>query len=306
MHGGGGTQREVNDSQWRHMQIYYRDQPQLPGYKYLALRAPNDTWNGFYDDYVYPLIHRLILQQVLFADVDPDRVFLIGYSHGGYGAFAIGPKMPDHFAAIHSSAAAPTDGQSLAETLRNTRFTFMIGANDHAYGRAERCRDFADRIAVLRGERTDIYPVAMEWKEDYGHGGLPDRDKIAEMYPFVRDVTPRNLTWHMSDTVIHDFDWLTCDSARPGSSIVAACSDQRLELSTSGCQELTIWLDERLVDVERPLTIVIDGQMLPVTISMSVERLCESLRRRGDLRRSFASSVSLRRVDGTWQVTNDT
>ena len=44
----------------------------------------------------------------LFGDVDPNKIFLMGYSHGGYGAFAIGPKMPDQFAAIHSSAAAPT------------------------------------------------------------------------------------------------------------------------------------------------------------------------------------------------------
>ena len=37
-------------------------------------------------------------------DIDPDKVFIMGYSHGGYGAYAIGPKMPDHFAAIHASS----------------------------------------------------------------------------------------------------------------------------------------------------------------------------------------------------------
>ncbi len=301
MHGGGGAPAEVNDSQWRHMQIYYRDQQQLPGYKYLALRAPNDTWNGFYDDYVYPLVHRLILQQVLCADVDPDRVFLIGYSHGGYGAFAIGPKMPDHFAAIHSSAAAPTDGQSLAETLRNTRFTFMIGAQDEAHGRAERCQTFAARITQLRGERTDIYPVAMEWMPDFGHGGLPDRDKIAEMYPFIRNVTPRSLDWHMSDDVIQDFFWLSCDSPHAGGSVAADCRDQRLEISTSGCEQLTVWLDERLIEFDQPLTIHIDGQTLPTTMSVAVEQLCQSLWRRGDLGRSFGAAVAWKKVEGQWQ-----
>ncbi|MFP6632044.1 MAG: transglutaminase-like domain-containing protein, partial [Planctomycetota bacterium] len=59
MHGGGGAPKRVNDSQWRHMQIYYRDQASVTGYQYLALRAPNDTWNGFYADYVYPLIENL-------------------------------------------------------------------------------------------------------------------------------------------------------------------------------------------------------------------------------------------------------
>jgi len=45
------------------------------GYIYVAPRAPNDTWNGFYDDYVYPLIANLVHQFLLFGDVNPDKVF---------------------------------------------------------------------------------------------------------------------------------------------------------------------------------------------------------------------------------------
>src|ERR1035441_485227 len=91
------TWKGVNDSQWVQMQHYYKDHPEAGGYKYLALRAPNDTWNGFYDVYVYPLIDNLIRQFTLFGDVDCNKVFIMGYSHGGYGAFAIGPKEPDLF-----------------------------------------------------------------------------------------------------------------------------------------------------------------------------------------------------------------
>ena len=65
-----------------------------------------------------------------------------GASHGGYGAFVIGPKMPDRFAAVHASAAAPTDGETRSENLRDLRFTVMVGDRDTAYGRADRCRAF--------------------------------------------------------------------------------------------------------------------------------------------------------------------
>ena len=92
LHGGGGAPKAVNDSQWRIMQIYYRDQPSVTGYQYLALRAPNDAWNGFYDDYIPPLVVNLIRQFLLFGDVDPDKVYLMGYSHGGYGAFFVDRK----------------------------------------------------------------------------------------------------------------------------------------------------------------------------------------------------------------------
>ena len=62
MHGGGKAPKQVNDSQWRIMQRYYKDHPEQGGYLYLALRAPTDAWNGFYTGYVYPLIARLIRQ----------------------------------------------------------------------------------------------------------------------------------------------------------------------------------------------------------------------------------------------------
>src|SRR5207248_10961685 len=141
---------KVNDSQWTILEGRYRDQSAVSGCRYLALRAPSDGWHGFYDDFVPPLSTNLIRQCTHFRDVDPDKVFLIGYSHGGYGAFFIGPKIPDRFAAVHSSAAAPTDGSISARTLRNTRFTFMIGEKDTAYGRLSRCEAFHATVQKLQ------------------------------------------------------------------------------------------------------------------------------------------------------------
>ena len=145
MHGGGGAPQELNDSQWRQMQVYYRDHPEVGRLSLRGLaRARTTTWNGFYTGYVYPLIQNLLRQFLLFADVDPNKQFIMGYSHGGYGAFAIGPKMPDHFAAVHSSAGALADGAS-AMTLRNTVFSSMVGGKDTTYGRYDRIREFRKR-----------------------------------------------------------------------------------------------------------------------------------------------------------------
>ena len=37
---------------------YYKEHPEAGGYVYLALRAPNDEWNGFYDDAICPMVER--------------------------------------------------------------------------------------------------------------------------------------------------------------------------------------------------------------------------------------------------------
>jgi len=293
LHGGGGAPKEVNDSQWKIMQRYYRDHAEGGGYLYLALRAPDDTWNRFYTDYVYPLMANLIQQFLLFGDVNPNEVFIMGYSHGGYGAFAIGPKMPDHFAAIHASASAPTDGETSPKTLRNTIFTYMVGEKDTMYGRLERCQKFNAAIEALRGDRTDIYPVDLKVIAGNGHTGLPDRDKIQQMRSATRNPVPRELTWQLTDEVIQDFYWLTVPVPAKKQLIEASCQANRLVVKTTNIVAAAVWLDSRLIDFSKPVTLDLNGETSTHKVRPSLRVLCESLQRRGDPELAFTARLVL-------------
>jgi len=293
MHGGGGTTQEFNDSQWKRMQTYYRDHPEVGGYRYVALRAPNNTWNGFYTDYAYPLMANLVRQFLLCDDIDPNKVFLMGYSHGGYGAFAMGPKMPDRFAAIHASAAALTDG-AVADTLRNTTFICMIGEKDTAHGRIKRCLDFQTEIQRLRGARTDIYPVTVQVIADHPHSGLPDRDSIVEMYPAVRNAVPPELTWVMTDKIITDFFWLRVPEPVKGERFETTCRDNTFTVTTvPNVSAASLLLDERLVDFAKPIKLVVNGKTTTLKLKPSLRTLCETLQRRGDPGLAFTAEVPL-------------
>jgi predicted esterase len=291
MHGGGGAPQRVNDQQWQVMQRYYADQPDL-GYLYLALRAPNNEWNGFYDDKICVLIENLIRAAVLCADVDPDRVSLIGYSHGGYGAFVIGTKIPDRFASIHSSAAAPTDGETRGENLRHTVFSFMVGGKDTAYGRRERCEAFDRSIQALRGDRTDIYPVRFELIEENGHTGLPDRQKVKELLQARRSVRPPDLVWSPSDDVLTDFFWVRVPAPRDGQRIVARRDGARIELELQGVEELEVLLDASTLEGARTVEFLSGGERRALEARPALAALVESLARRGDPR--LACDVVLR------------
>jgi len=293
MHGGGGAPQELNDSQWAQMQRYYRDHPEAGGYLYVALRAPNNEWNGFYTGYVYPLIKNLINQFLLFGDVDPDKVFLMGYSHGGYGAFAIGPKMADRFAAVHASAAALADG-ARPETLRHTPFSVMVGEKDTAYGRIDRDREFAAAIEKLRGTRADIFPVSVTIIANHPHSGLPDRDKIAEMYPAVRNAVPRDLTWPLTDGVVRDFFWLSVSQPVGGVEIDAACAGNRVTVTVDPkLTAASVLLDSRLVDFSRPVVLECNGKTSKVTLKPSLLTLCRTLQQRGDPGLAFTAELPL-------------
>ena len=293
MHGGGGVPKRINDSQWRHMQIYYRDQPDVEGYLYVALRAPTDQWNGFYTGYMYPLMQKLIRQFLVCGDVDPDRVHAMGYSHGGYGAFAIGPKLPDLFASVHASASAPS-GDTRAKNLMNTRFTFMIGEKDTAYGRDWRCKKFDTEIKKLRGGDNSIYPVKMEWKAGYGHGGLPDRDKIKDMYPHTRRAHPTRLGWALSDGVLKDHFWVRVESPKPGDLDARIVGKNRFEITTTGAfSGVELWLDERTIDPSRPVVVMRGARKIEDAGAPSFLTLLETLAARGDPGRSATRRVRL-------------
>jgi predicted esterase len=295
MHGGGGVPKKVNDSQWEVMKRYYKDQDSVDGYLYLALRAPNDTWNGFYDTYMPPLVSNLIRQFLLVGDIDSNKVYLLGYSHGGYGAFFIGPKIPDHFAAVHSSAAARTDGTIAAKNLRNTRFTYMIGELDNQYGRRERCEKFQKEIQVLQKESPEDFPVVMEFIEKHGHGGLPDRDKIKDMYAFTRNPVPRRLSWGLTDQVIRHFFWLSVPEPSKGQDIDAVLvRDNTVRITTDQVKEFDLCFDSRLVDFERPVRVELDGQSQILDPRHRLLTLCQSLLERGDPELAFSCRVRLR------------
>ncbi|WP_157947672.1 transglutaminase domain-containing protein [Abditibacterium utsteinense] len=293
MHGGGGTAKEVNDEQWRGMQSHYKDHPEAGGYVYLALRAPNDTWNGFYDDYVYPLVANLIQQWTLFGDIDPNKVDILGYSHGGYGAYAIGPKMPDRFAAIHASAGAATDGETAALNLRNTPFSAMVGEFDTAYDRLERNKRFDQEIRALRGTRTDIYPVHIDVMAGFQHGNLRDGDMLVEMLPAVRNAVPHELSWLMTDSVISDFFWLRTDSPAKTREVRATCRDNKIEVNLTNTDSIKVFLDRRLVDFDKPVTVVLNGQKREMKVAPNLLTFCQTLARRGDPQLAFSAEIDL-------------
>jgi hypothetical protein len=230
---------------------------------------------------------------VVLGDVDPNKVFIMGYSHGGYGAFAIGPKIPDRFAAIHASAAAPTGGQTSAKSLRNTRFTFMVGEKDTAYGRRERCDAFAEQIKELGYSNVEYL-----YKPGYGHGGLPDRDMISQMYDHVRNPVPKHVTWEMTDSVVDRFYWLSVEEPARGQLIDAEIKGNTIRIKTENCKSLSVFLDRRLIeDPKKPIEIVMvqaDGERsYSVDYQPSFKTLCDSIAETSDVNLSFDFEIKI-------------
>ena len=153
LHGGGGTHPSVNDGQWKHMQEYYRDSVSVG--VYVAARGITDTWNLHFVNRSYELYDKLIAYMILCWDVDPNRVYLLGYSAGGDGVYHIAPKMADRWAGANMSAGHP-NGVSLVN-LYHIPFVIQVGECDSAYNRNKVGAEYGLKLKELKCAHPDGY-----------------------------------------------------------------------------------------------------------------------------------------------------
>jgi len=290
LHGGGSGPASLNDSQWDGMfNGYYRDKPESGPYIYCALRAPNNEWNGFYDDSISPLVERLILAFSLFGNGDVNRVSITGASHGGYGTFVVAPKIPFRFASANASASAPTDGETEGINLRNLYFTWVIGGKDNAFGRPERCQKFADLWQVWK-EEYGGFKGGMTFLAETGHS-VPDRDKVEELLAQRRTADPTKIVWVQSDDRIKNHYWLTDPFPKPGRKIYAELTDKSVTIVNADAVSLLIRLPKDIAAKSKEFTVVWGKSSTTMPTHLSLASFASTLSELGDP--AFASGVVL-------------
>ena len=122
MHGGGGAPARVNDRQWENQKNLYTPDEGV----YLTPRAPTNEWNLWHQTHIDPLFDRLISNLVVFENVNPNRVYLMGYSAGGDGVYQLAPRMADRWAAAAMMAGHPNEASPLGLRISALLCTWAV------------------------------------------------------------------------------------------------------------------------------------------------------------------------------------
>jgi hypothetical protein len=292
MHGGGNAPPELNDSQWKNQITLYQPKNSL----YIAPRAPTNTWNLWHEAHIDDLFDRMIEDAIVLEGVNPDRVYIMGYSAGGDGVYQLAPRMADRLAGAAMMAGHPNDASPLG--LRNIAVTIHVGARDNGYDRNKVAEKWKGLLNDLRKDDSKGYVHEVQI-----HAGRPhwmnheDAVAVDWLEGFTRNPFPEKVVWKQSSRTHDRFYWLTVPKgqAKAGSLVVATRQGQRIEIEKAeDVKNVGVLLNDRMVNLDRPVTIVVGGKSVFEGKALrTIAGLAATLDGRGDPMSVYPASVNI-------------
>ena len=286
LHGGGEGAGNASEAAGKWM---------LPGCLGIypqGVQLVHDTWNTVHGErFVMTLLESAKLE----ADVDPDRVFTMGFSMGGTGSWFWAGRHPDLLAGSAPCAgvlmAAPKSQVATKEEVTELQHGFVMNARNLAMywfiGLADKnCMPGTylyawDVLEALKKKDAGGYEkLVFTTYPGLPHAMPPGEPSklLAWIAPQRRDPLPKKVVWEQNEAPFPqpendldrrvgrlpclDFYWLHCERPTDRAIATATIAANEIDLSVAGgdAQDYTIWLSPRLVDVAKDVVVRVDGK----------------------------------------------
>jgi hypothetical protein len=330
-HGGGSTDQKlpgphawpVNTRDWKSQVGVCLFS--LPEGMYFVPRMANDNKGRWWMKHNHIAFDKLIRRAILFRDVDPNRIYMMGISEGAYGTEAMTPFWADRFAGGCAMAGGAGGGERFYN-LRNTAFRSDNGRGDTMFKRVELARQAHDFLARLKKEDPEGYDHALAIQEGRGHG-IDYKPGPAWIASKTRDPRPTKIHWFnfaLDGQRRTDFSWLSLAKAPERDTLITAevnRGENRIEIralinppevedekpvyaqSTPPPVEnripytgnkLTVHLDDDLLDLDKPVTILVNGkEVFNGKVGRRADHMADDIARHGDPGRIFPARVEI-------------
>ena len=291
LHGGGETTASGNDAQWDNQKHLYTPSNCV----YLAPRAPMNTWDMWFHKGLDTLYEQTIQMAEAYLDVNPNKVYIMGYSAGGDGVWREAPRMADSWAAASMMAGHPGDVSLI--NLRNTPFMIWCGALDSAYDRNTRCTERGEEMDSLQRDdlegyihKTTIVANKAHWMDRV------DTTAVSWMAQYTRNPYPKKVVWQQEEVLRNYFYWLSApqNELKRGKTVRAQISGNTIQITRCDYSSLTILLNDELVDLDSPVIVTYNGkEIFNGKLNRTEDNMKQSLSQRNDPSYIFSAVVKV-------------
>ena len=323
LHGGGSSDTpDLNDSQWSQMAMYYNKK--VKNGIYVNPRGVRDTWDTHGNPESYPLYDRLIENMIAFYNVDPNRVYLLGFSAGGDGVYMITPRMTDRFAAANMSAGHPNSVN--LTNLYNMPIQLQVGMLDTAYNRHTATAEYDAVLNGLTQTYGGGYAHSTLIHVQYAHNFYDNKSlkqaviadpaawlatgdttsveanpcAIDYLDQYTRTALPERVIWDFTTRAelreVESFYWLSAGKEVNEGIIVASYNKEEnsitIEQNTAN-GPVTVLISNDMLDVFAPITVHTETETYEVTVTPDYDLLKSTTYERGDKNYQFVGSIGI-------------
>jgi len=329
MHGGGGTNKKldhphawsVNSREWN-AQLSLSAKQYPNNAIYFVPRMVDDNNGRWWRDFNVTAFNAMIKHAIAHWDVNPNRVYILGISEGGYGTEVLASWMPEKFAAANGMACGSNTSVRV-ENLRNVPFRTDVGEHDTAFGRIKNVRTRHKLLGELRTKDPQGYLNSINVQAGRGHR-IKYSDGPAWVMQHTRNPHPERVVYYGSrndKAFRHGAYWLEVksDLGRKHSFLEATSKENVISISAKVTKsdgpyqspewqaplkdqgelieasgtELRIWLHEKLIDFSKPVTVKINGKEQQVKVKPSAEALKASIQKFGDPNYAYPAFIDV-------------
>ncbi len=206
--------------------------------------------------------------------LDPDRVFFVGHSMGGYGSWTLGAHHADRVAAIAPSAGAPTPIRGSANgpiidivegvipSLRNVFVSIYQSLDDPQVPPAP--NQFAAQALAAAAIRWGGFPHVYWEVDGRGHDEPPGgyEAQLTKVVLHTRTAVPDQLVWQPVLPWKRQFHWLYWETPKP-KALITADLDRVQNCVKLTCDKMTeglyVLLDARVLDLSKEVLVTMNG-----------------------------------------------
>jgi poly(3-hydroxybutyrate) depolymerase len=193
--------------------------------------------------------------------VDPARVYVAGRGRGVATAMALGSTFPQNFAGIIGQAGDP--GKPTWQNFRNLPVLLQAGGAE--------ATTFADAV---KGAGHDNATVEPEVKNEA---------LLAWIQDHPRESNPTAVVLHPGSPIPTKAYWLSVPptAAEEGTYVKAEIdrSANKVTVEGKGVRSVTLYFNDVLVDMDKPIQVVLNGQAQEVVVPRSLDDYLDLLYR---------------------------